>query len=71
VQTDRAELPDGLSELPPDARELWRQAYQAALRFHGRDPEQAGNVAWEALRTHFELGPDGKWVRKPSSPPRL
>ncbi len=65
-------LPEDLRrELPPDARELYRTTFNAAYAAHQSDFEQAGKIAWAALRTHFEHGPGDTWLRRGTRPPVL
>lgn len=63
--------PDLRRELPPEARELFRTSFNAAYAAEKSDFEQAGKIAWAAILTHFERGPDGTWVRRSTRPPRL
>ena len=65
-------LPEDLRhELPPEACELYRLTFNAAYAAEKCDFEQAGNIAWAAIRTHFERQPDGAWVRRGTRPPRM
>ncbi len=65
-------LPEDLRrELPPAALELYRLTFNGAYAAHQSDFEQAGNIAWAAVRTHFARGPDGSWERRGTTPPRM
>lgn len=63
--------PDLRRDLPPEALELFRTSFNAAYAAEKSDFEQAGKIAWAAILTHFERGPDGTWVRRSTRPPRL
>ena len=65
-------LPEDLRrELPSVALELYRTTFNAAYAAHQSDFEQAGHLAWSAVRTHFARAPEGSWVRRSTTPPRM
>ena len=65
-------LPEDLRrELPADALELYRTTFNAAYAAQLSDFEQAGHIAWNAVRTHFARGADGAWTQRSTAPPRM
>jgi cation transport regulator ChaB len=59
VKTD---LPEAVQALPDKAAEIWRKAFNAALKEYNGDESKAAATAWAAVtKAGYEKGEDGKW----------
>lgn len=69
-QPEDANLPDKLKEeLPPQALEIYRDAYKRTLEEYKQWSTEerqstAHRIAYAAVREDYEQGEDGKWRRK-------
>lgn len=57
------ELPEAVQKLPKHAQDIFRNAFNNALKEYDNDEERAFKVAWAAVKTKYE-NKDGKWVSK-------
>lgn len=63
--SSNADLPASVrGHLPPDAQDIYREAFNAAWKTYGHDPrheEIAHRIAWAAVKRLFHKGRDGQW----------
>ena len=58
------DLPDSVqSHLPKHAQEIFRAAFNHALKEYGEE-ENAFRVAWSAVKRDYHKGEDGNWHPK-------
>ncbi len=55
-------LPDGVKALPKEAQEIWRNAFNSAVK--DKDEETANKIAWGAVKNAGFLKEGDKWVKK-------
>jgi cation transport regulator len=55
-------LPDAVKALPEHARDIWREAFNAAWQEHEDDEETCSRIAWAAVKTQYEKR-GNEWVR--------
>lgn len=59
-----SELPPGVKDnLPKHAQEIWRSAYNSALKQY-KDESKAAAVAWAAVKHKYKKGEKGEWGKK-------
>lgn len=59
------ELPEAVQKLPKHAQDIFRAAFNNALKEYDDDEERAFKVAWAAVKNKYEKK-DDKWVAKES-----
>ena len=57
------ELPEAVQKLPSHAQDIFRNAFNNALKEYDNDEERAFKVAWAAVKTKYEKKED-KWISK-------
>lgn len=59
-----SELPKGVkSHLPEHGQDIWREAYNNALKQYGQE-DRAAKVAWAAVEKDYTKSASGAWTRK-------
>ena len=65
--SSRQELPESAKKLPAHGQDIWRAAFNAAMKQYD-DEEKAFAVAWSAAKRKFKQTKDG-WVAKSDDAP--
>lgn len=59
------ELPDSVrANLPKQAQEIYKSAFNSAWEQYDHDEQRAHRVAWSAVKKEYHKNDSGEWVKK-------